>query len=260
MLALVATALVISNIRLLKHPPGEWLEESVENGTMFALALAGTVITTIFVFSLQINEDVRFLLPLIPMTGVLVAWSLSIIRIRIVGPVFFVALAINAAINHGYAHGRDPFHIAPAAYLRQANRNTTAKDLLNEAVRSTCGQQNVNRPNLIVVSYATLNVNSINFYAEKESYITGHRCTYTSYNSFDPDVQHALDIIKAIRPVYIVTVAPERQPPPGSPSAPAFVNMASRPVTERLALDPHYRLASGSGAYLLIYRNAEPPN
>jgi hypothetical protein len=252
MLTTVAMALVISIIRLFKRPPGEWAKGSVEDGTMFALALAGTVIATIFVFSLQINEDVRFLLPLMPMTGVLIAWSLSIIRIRMVGQIFFVALAINAAINHAYAHGRDPFHIAAAPYLRQVDRNTTAKDLLTETVRSTCGQQSVNRPNLIVVSYATLNVNSINFYSEKESYISGHRCSYTSYNSFDPDVQHALEVIRAVRPAYIVTVAPERQP------LPDFANMASRPVTEHLALDPRYRLVSDSGSYVLIYREVDP--
>jgi hypothetical protein len=101
------------------------------------------------------------------------------------------------------------------------------------------------------VNYATLNTNSANFYSEKESYVTGRRCTYTNYNTFNPDVQHALDMIRAVRPIYIITVAPEKQPPPD------FVNMASRPVTEHLALDPHYRLVSNSDGYLLVYREVD---
>jgi hypothetical protein len=250
MLAIVATALVISIVRLLGRPPHDWAEESVENGTMFALALVGTVVAVIFSFSLQINEDVRFLLPLIPMIGVLVAWSLSVIRMRIVGQIFFLALAINAAINHAYAHGLDPIHVALLPYLRQVDRNITARDLLIKTVRSTCGQENVDRPNLIVVNYATLNTNSANFYSEKESYVTGRRCTYTNYDTFDPDVQRALDLIRAWRPIYIITVAPQKQPPPD------FVNMTSRPVTEQLALDPHYKLISDDG-YLLVYREVD---
>jgi hypothetical protein len=55
---------------------------------------------------------------------------------------------------------------------------------------------------------------------------------YTAYDSFDPDIRYALETIKVIAPLYIVTVAPDKQPPPD------FVNGASRPVTEHLANDP----------------------
>ena len=245
--AIVATALTISIIRLLKCPSQEWAEASVENGTLFTLALGGTIVATLFAFSLQINEDVRFILPLIPMVGVLAAWSLSIIRKRVVEQVAFLTLAMNAAVNHAYSHGADPFLIAPAPYLLQADWKPHDKETLTQAVRSTCHQEHTNRPNLIAVSYAALNVNSINFYAAKESYATGYRCAYTSYNSFDTDSRHALDTIRAVSPLYIVTVAPDRQPPPD------FVNAASRPVSEHLAIDPHYRLVSGSGSFLQIY-------
>jgi hypothetical protein len=109
-----------------------------------------------------------------------------------------------------------------------------------------------------VVSYATLNVNTINFYAAKESYATGFRCFYTSYNSFDPDVQHALDAIDAIAPAYVVTVAPERQT--SDSLRPDFANRASHPVTEHLAHDPRYRLESSPGSYIQVYRRVDRPD
>ena len=254
MVAIVAAALTISIVRLLKRPPGEWAEASIANGTLFALALGGTIIATIFAFSLQINEDVRFLLPLIPITSVLVAWSFFVIRNRVVEQLVLWTVAMNAAVNHAYSHGLDPFRIAPAPYLLQVDWNASDRAMLIEAVRSTCHREHVNRRNLIVVSYATLNANSINFYAAKESYATGYRCYYTTYNSFDADLQHALDTISVVSPLYIVTVVPDKQPPLD------FVNAASRPVTEHLAIDPHYRLVAGSGSYLLIYRKVDSSN
>jgi hypothetical protein len=246
--AIVAVALTISIARLLKRPSREWAEASVENGTLFSLALAGTIIVTIFVFSLQINEDTRFLLPLIPIASVLVARGLSTIGNRVVELAAILTLAMNAGVNHGYSHGIDPFRIAANPYLLQADRNPYDKETLTQAVRLTCRRESQARPNLIVVSYASLNVNSINFYSAKESYATGFRCAYTGYNSFDPDMRHALDTIAAVSPLYIVTVAPDKQQPPD------FVNGASGSVTEHLATDPHYKLEPGSGSYLQIYR------
>jgi Dolichyl-phosphate-mannose-protein mannosyltransferase len=249
---LIAASLAISIVRLLQRAPGEWAQASVENGALFALALAGTIIATLFAFSLQINEDTRFVLPLIPAAGILVAWSLSIIRNQIVQILLFMALALNAAINHAYAHGPNPFHITPHNQLLPVDRNTSDKVLLTDAVRSSCQRESARQPNFIVVSYATLNVNSINFYSEKDGYMVGYRCFYATFNFFETDLGRALERIAAVAPAYIVTVAPERQPPPD------FVNVVSRAVTEHLARDPGYTLAPGSGTYLLIYRKADP--
>lgn len=250
--ALIAGSLAISIIRLLKRAPGEWAQASVENGTLFALALAGTIIATLFAFSLQVNEDTRFVLPLIPAAGILVAWSLSIIRNQIVQTLLFMTLALNAVSNHAYAHGRNPFHLTPHNYLLPVDRNTSDKVLLTDAVRSSCQRESASRPNFIVVSYATLNGNSINFYSEKDSYMLGYRCSYTTFNFIETDLKRALDRIDAVAPAYVLTVSPEKQPPAD------FVNVVSRAVTEHLAHNPQYSLARGSGSYLLIYRKVDP--
>ena len=170
MAALIGLALAISIVRSLKWPPRKWVQVSVESGTFFALTLAGTIIATLCGFSLQINEDPRFLLPLMPATGILVGWSLSVIRNQTVELLLFIVLAANAAIAHAYAHGRDPFNITQVPYLLQVHRDVSDKVLLTETVHSTCRRETASRPNFIVVSYATLNVNTINFFSEKASY------------------------------------------------------------------------------------------
>jgi hypothetical protein len=201
-------------------------------------------------------EDTRFLLPLIPAIGILFGWALTSIRNETVQVVLFIGIVLNAAVNHAYSHGHNPFHIIAHNYLWQVDRSTSDKALLTQAVRSTCRPEIADRPNFIVVSYLTLNVNSINFYSEKDSYIFGYHCTYTTHN-FETDLKRALDGISAVAPAYIVTVAPEKQPPRGSAPgfAPDFVNAVSRAVTEHLASDIRYTLAPGSGKYLLIYRD-----
>jgi hypothetical protein len=252
---LVSAALAIALKRLMGRQPAEWAEASVAEGTLFALAVAGTIVATIFAFSLQINEDVRFILPLVPMTGVLVAWGLATVENRVIATVALGVLALNAAVSHAFSYGSNPLGIVPAAYLLPIEQNATDAAPLSEVIRATCHVSDARRPRLIVVSYATLNVNTINFYAAKESYATGFRCFYTTYNGFDPDVQHALEAINAIAPAYIVTVAPERQA--SDHLHPDFANGASRSVTEHLAHDPHYQLAPSTGNYIQVYRRID---
>jgi hypothetical protein len=256
--AVVSVAFAVATARLPGRRPMEWIEASVTDGTLFAIAVAGTIAGIIFAFSLQINEDVRFLLPLMPMAGVLVAWGLATLGNQVIARLLFGVLALNAAVSHAYSYGFDPLSIVPAGHLLPIERNTADAARLTQAVRATCHAADAGRLHLMVVSYAALNVNNINFYAAKESYAAGFRCFYTTYNALDPDVQHALDAIDAIAPAYIVTVPPEQQPAADA-LHPAFVNGASRPVTEHLAADPRYRLESSPESYIQIYHRIDDP-
>src|ERR1043166_6540691 len=60
---LFVAALTRALVRSFVPKFGGWIETLLENGTLFALALAGTVVLAIVAYSLQINEDVRFLTP-----------------------------------------------------------------------------------------------------------------------------------------------------------------------------------------------------
>jgi Dolichyl-phosphate-mannose-protein mannosyltransferase len=261
MAAVVSAAFVVAIRRVAERRLGEWVKASVADGTLFALAVAGTGAGIIFAYSLQINDDVRFIVLLTPMAGVLVAWGLATIGNRIVSQLLLGVLALNAAVSHAYSFGFDPLHIVPAGDLAPIGQNQTPADAagLDRAFRTTCHADDAGQPHLIVVTYATLNVNILNFYAAKESYASGFRCFYTTYNVFDPDAGHALDAIDAIAPVYIVTVAPEQQPAPDG-LHPDYVNGASRPVTEHLAADPRYRLESSPGSYIQFYRRVGGPD
>ena len=229
----------------------------MQDGTLFALALSGMIVATLFSFSLQINEDVRFLMPLLPAAGVLLGWSLTVIGSRVASTLLAAALAINLALHHAYAHGHNPFGVTPHGYLAAPDPRTQEKVTLAEAVRATCGPRAADRSNFIGVNYVALNGNAINFYAEKERGRRGYACTFEGFRPDETDVGRALERMSAAAPAFIVTVAPEKQP--SGPWAPAFANRVSRGVSEHLARDPQYTLAPGSGDYLKIYQKVDPP-
>jgi hypothetical protein len=120
--------------------------------------------------------------------------------------------------------------------------------VLTTAVRTTCPPENANRTNLFVVDYIRLNLNSANFYSEKDSYTTGYRCNYWHIGYAETDVQRALDRLNAVAPPYVITVVPERQP------LPDFLNICTKDMTLIIASDPHYSLTTKPGDYLQVYR------
>jgi hypothetical protein len=225
------------------------IEIAVENGTLFAFTLAGTVCATILGFSLQVNEDTRFLIPIIPMVAVLLGWAISVLRLQFVTGIAFLLLALNAAINHAYSFGLNPLAQGSFPYLWPVNLSPADKQLLTKAVQESCHDGNNGRTNIIAVSYKSLNGNSANFYAAKNALVGSRPCAYQGLGYSSSDLKQALDTIITAAPAYVITVAPDKQPPVD------FVNKVSRPVAEHLARDPHFELAFGSDDFLLIYRD-----
>jgi hypothetical protein len=247
-MAAVILGIATASFRLWAAPFRRWGELSLENGLLFVMALAGTICLTLLGYSFQINEDTRFILPLIPMIAVLLGWSLSLFRVPTLSIVFLVGLTANAVVSHAYSFGQSLLHMSPTPYLLQLDSDSTAKRVLTFGVQATCSSELANRWNIIAVEYVRLNANSANFYAEKEEYATGYRCYYDSLGYAEKNFQHAWQKINALAPAYVLTVAPEKQFPPD------FVNIVSRPVADLLAIDPRYALLPFSGPYLLIYR------
>jgi hypothetical protein len=240
----IVLAIAKAMIQLREIPLGDWAVFSMESGLLFALALTGTVCLTLLGYSIQINEDTKYILPVIPMVAVLLGWSLFLCQSRALSSVLLLALACDAALTHAYTFGIDPMRISPISWLWQIQADPSDKGLLTAAVQSTC-QAGI--ANIVGVDYIRFNTVSANFYAEKKLYTTGYRCYYGNLGYAETDIPRALEKITATLPPYILTVAPEKQLPPD------FLNVVSKPVAEYVARDPHYALTPTSGEYLLIY-------
>jgi hypothetical protein len=245
---LLATATAAARLR--EMPSRRWAQFSVQSGLLFSLALVGTICLTVLGYSLQINEDTRFLLPLIPLIAVLLGWALSSFRSHVLTVFCLVAFAGDAVLAHAYCFRNDPANITPISWLSQIESNAADKLLLTAAVQATCQPEIANRYNILGVNYIRLNGNSANFYAEKERLSKGYRCYYMAFGYDEQNLQHALAKVTEIAPPYILTVPPDRQFPPD------FVNIVSKPLGEFLAKDSRYALVPGLGDYLFVYRRA----
>ena len=98
-------SIVVAVVRLWKAPVRDRIFVAMENGTLFALVLAATILLTLLAFSLQINEDQRYVLSLIPMVAVLLSWSLSVLRQKILTAVFLCTLAASSVAVYSYSFG-----------------------------------------------------------------------------------------------------------------------------------------------------------
>jgi 4-amino-4-deoxy-L-arabinose transferase-like glycosyltransferase len=244
----IVVGIMVAVLRLWKVPVHDLMAVAIENGTLFALTLAATILLILLAFSLQVNEDGRYVLPLIPMIAILLSWSLSVLRRKVLTAVFLCALAASTVFVNSSSFGMDiaNFTNMPRHWQAQFDRKDAL--VLTTAVRTTCPPENANRINLFIVDYIRLNAHSANFYTEKDSYTTGYRCYYGSLGFTENDVQSALDRLNAVTPPYVITVAPDRQPPPD------FTNVRTKDMTLFLASDPDYALVTKPGDYLQIYR------
>ena len=244
----IVLGIVVAVVRLWKVPVHDLINVAIENGTLFALVIAATILLTLLTFSLQINEDGRFVLPLIPMIAILLSWSLSVLRQKILTALFVCALAASTVFVNSSTFGMDILNLTKIPEYWQAQFDRNDASVLTTAVRTTCPPENANRTNLFLVDYIRLNLNSANFYSEKDSYTTGYRCNYWHIGYAETDVQRALDRLNAVAPPYVITVAPEKQP------LPDFLNICTKDMTLIIASDSHYSLTTKPGDYLQIYR------
>jgi hypothetical protein len=243
---LIFVTLIVSVFRLLRSGLRNAFARAVEDGTLFALALAGTVCTTVLLFALQVNEDTRFLISTTPMVAVLIGWALSRVSPPGLSAVLACYLALCGVLTHARSFSYNPIGGIFFTYLIDISYDTSQKKLLTKIVDLTC-----DGPGWVIlgVNYTYINPSSADFFASKN----GRRsCSYAGF-WLEKDVEWALQHIVAVSPRYIVTLPVNRlSNDPGT--APAFVNAISRPLAERLMNDQRFLRDPRSDDSLTIYR------
>lgn len=196
-------------------------------------AAAAVHLATAFIaYSLQINQDPRFLEPLLPATAILLAWACGRRRWRFAVSGALLAIALTQfLLVYGYALGLSP-KATDHPYLQAVERDDRKRSQLQTVVGLTCDTDRPYDVNLVGVQYAWLSASSANFYAVVAN---GGRpvCRYTSleYPGQEPDA--ALKRLHQLAHRYYITVVPEKMP--SAPSAPDLVNQASAEAFARVA-------------------------
>jgi 4-amino-4-deoxy-L-arabinose transferase-like glycosyltransferase len=243
---LILTAVVLSTLRLLRSGFRDIVARSIDDGTLFALALVGMVCATVLMFSLQVNEDTRFLISTTPMVATLIGWALSRFTLTWLSAAVACYLAICGAFTHARAFSYNPMGWTFFNYLLDISYDRSDKEFLNKIVALTC-----DGPGWIVlgVNYASINANSADFFAAKRR---RRVCSYA--NLSETDVEQGLQRVISISPRYVVTIPVDRQVVSDNGKAPDFVNSIARPLAERLMDDKRFVRDPKSDDSLTIYR------
>ena len=188
------------------------------------------------VFSMNINEESRYLLPLLPSFAFLFLLGLSNVNIRFLKPAFLGVFVLQFIWVYSQALGIIPLQPGLSVWLKPCNTNDIKKKELERLVSLTQTKESWGKYNICGVELARLNFNNLLFYGAKDMLKTGLRAHYTSLGYAAKDVRKALKRINDLKIVYFISVKEDMLPDP-----PDFLNMVSKPVLEHIKTNKKFK-------------------
>lgn len=200
------------------------------------------------VFSLQVNEETRYLLPALPYVASLTAFAA--LELGIIGKTLLTFCGLSQmAVVHAAALGSAwALSLIHTPWLKPFQPDPSAKALLTEAVHRSCPADRANRYSIIALELPYFNANTAAFYSAKNKLTAGFRCFYTSLGYAESDVERALARLKGMQPeavVYLHSFQPAATPDP--------FNAVSQQIRTRIASDPAFQLQTIPGFEDLEY-------
>lgn len=216
-------------------------------GAMVVAAAAALLAAGLLAYSLQINEDVRFIEPLLPALAIVLAWLCARGRLVVASGALLATAAVQLLLLYGYAFGLWT-EVSPVHHLLVLERDATLRNRLQRVVQSTCDPARRFEANLVGVEYPWLNPASANFYA-----VVAHGgepvCRYIPLEQPMEDPAVALQRLDRIAHRYYISVLPEKMPPED------FYNRASAPGLARVAQSPDWERVQTVDDTVVIFRS-----
>ena len=218
---------------------------------LFAVLSALSLITVLLVFSLAVNEQSRYLLPLLAPFAFLAAWLLHISESKVLGWLAVIVLIIQFLLVSGQALGIMDKDKSVTQWLTSMSIDETQKREIKAVVEKTCTNDTANRYNMCGVDYTWLNAAALKFYASQQRIRTGYRCSYHMLGYAQDSVTNALELVMTVKPCFFVSVDREHQELP-----PNFLNTVSGPVLDALQSNSGFEhLPHESALGIVILRN-----
>lgn len=183
--------------------------EFLKRAFSFPVVSLASLIIVFAVFSFQINEETRYLLPALPYLIVLICWSISTLSKKgvalIVAGCFVGQFVFVHSVAFGLAHQNDGESVSQ--WVTSIDSDSKKEEDIEAIVSVTCNPGSAGKINVIGVEWPWLNANSIEYYATQRKLKADIQCYYTSIGYAENDVDKALDRIKnVIKPPYFITV------------------------------------------------------
>jgi hypothetical protein len=246
----ILAGLALAAVPILRSPVRTWFSDLAASGTLFAFCLAGTVVAGLVAYASQINEETRFLAPMIPITAVLAGWSLSVLRWKWLTAMAIVLFAANATDGHLQAHGAVSLAPFKSPWLKPYRVEPASVARFDRAVRLSCDPKRPLRYTIVGVEMPDFNANSAAFFSEKQKGVLGYRCYYTSLNYAATDVQWELKRMDIIDVDHFVTLPADQIPVDPKD----VLNKVAKPVAERIAASPDWERITDPSEPAQVFR------
>jgi hypothetical protein len=201
------------------------------SGARLALLSVLQIGLILFVFSLNVTVEPRYMLSLLPCAAIIAMQLCAFLPARLVA-VFLVLGVAQWGLVNGSSLGIPIGFTPKSQWLGTTQADRSRYEELQRAVEMT---DMPGRYNIVGVEKPWLNANSAAFFAAKHRLRIGNRGYYTSLGYAQQDTEDAMRRIDSLQPPYIITLAEDWQT-----GTPDYVNRASLPVLKRIQRNPEF--------------------
>jgi len=197
-IALLGAASFIVPRRVLpKHP-------LADRRVLVAIICLVQVVLVVLAFSMQPNEEARFLLPSVPFIATLVALSVSRSRVLVAATITLLCVELAFVTLQGLGVMRlegMSYHRLTAPHEDPALRST-----LERLVALTCTDQSAERTNVVGAEYAWFNANTFAMLSSKRASRVVPKCRYTSLGYAESDAERAWRRLTDMEPPFYISI------------------------------------------------------
>jgi hypothetical protein len=216
---------------------------------LLALFSAVHIVGFLAMASRSINEDTRFLMPLLPSLAILFMWALTQIKHRSIAAAGVALLFVQWTDTCGIALGLRERNACNWLIPFDADA-TKAQEVSRLVARSSQEETSASRYNIVGVESPWLNANTCSYLAAQGKLASGRRPYYTSLGYAERDEQKALRRLEDVNTLYFITR--EGSFPDD------FLNRVSEGVAKKVAQDSRYeRQSYASSLDVVIYRRRD---
>lgn len=180
----------------------------------------------LIVFSTQMNEETRYLLPLGPYVAMLVIWcaqqlfAYRVIRFILVTLVLLQWGALNCLSLGYFKYAKE---ISP--WVLPAHEDEKDFQRMKQVVSATCQASDGNRTNVISAEVPYFNANSASFFRAK---LGGPVCYYTSLGLAEDDLERASERMRILNIKHFIALDPATNELPSDSLNSVSVKMVQR--------------------------------